>query len=84
MMKQTVLPIKLKKSDELITAHSGLIIVAEAIKSYGLEEAFKQLPKPGSNRGKKALDYLIPILLSFGGGGRELEDVERLFSDQLL
>ncbi len=58
--------------------------MAEAIKSYELEESFQQLPKPGSNRGEKALDYLVPILLSFAGDGSELEDIERLFSDKLL
>jgi hypothetical protein len=84
-MNQTILPIKLKKTEEKITAQSGLIIIGEALKAYGIEEGLKtSLPKPRSNRGNSGSAYIIPTLLSMAGGGRTMEDVQKLFSDRVL
>lgn len=84
-MTKTILPIKLKKSDEMMTGHSGLLVVGEALKATGIEMALREtLPLPLSNRGKHPATYLIPTLLSMAGGGRTLEDVQKVLSDKVL
>lgn len=77
--------IKLEKSDEKITAQSGLLLIGEAIEKYSLKEMFQtKLPLPGSNRGNKPEDYLIPMLLNFAGGGITMEDVLKIFEDKAI
>ena len=52
MIKQTILPFKLEITDEKLTAHAGLVLVAEAAEAIGLPSAFAaSFPAPGSNRG---------------------------------
>ena len=84
-MNETAKSIKYEKSDEALTAHSGLLLFAEAMKRYGIIDAFNDtLPKPGSNRGYLPSDYLIPTMLSMAGGGRTMEDVQKILDDKVL
>lgn len=84
-MTQGLLPIKLAKSDDAITPHAGLLLVSECLQAYGLREAFKhKMPQPRSHRGYSPEEFIHPILLSMTGGGRTIEDVQKLFEDQPL
>lgn len=84
-MTQGLLPIKLEKSDDAITPHAGLMLVHECIQAYGLIEAFKnKMPQPKSNRGFSPQTFIGPILLSMAGGGRTIEDVQKIFNDTPL
>ena len=77
--------IKFEKTQERMTAHSGLLVIGEALKALGITEAFeKKLPMAGSNRGKHPSRYLIPTMISMAGGGRTIEDIQKLFEDPVV
>jgi hypothetical protein len=51
MIKQTIFPFKLEISNEKITAHAGLVLVAEAAESVGLPSALEsEFPTPLSEK----------------------------------
>jgi len=55
MIKQTVLPFKLEKTKDTITAHAGLALLGEFCVGLGLlDSANTRLPKPGSGAGFRA------------------------------
>ncbi len=75
MIKQTVLPFKIETTKDTITAHAGLALVGELAVGLGVLKAVDTyLPKPGSNAGYKASEYVFPMVLVLNGGGRSLED----------
>lgn len=84
MMMQKPKKINLEFSDQKITAHSGLLLVADAIQKYGLDKEFDKLPLPKSNRGQRAAVYLMAILMNFAGGGKTMADVSRVLEDNAL
>lgn len=52
MIRQTVLPFTLERTDEALTAHGGLALLAEYNHGVGLRTlAEAHLPGPGSHRG---------------------------------
>ena len=76
MIKQTVLPFKLEKTNDTITAHAGLALLGEFCVGLGLLDSVNnRLPKPGSGAGFKASEYVFPLSLMLNGGGRSLEDM---------
>lgn len=84
-MTHGLLPIKLEKSEDNITSLSGLLLVDECMQAFDLSKAFKtKMPQPKSNRGYSPYTFIQPILLSMTGGGRTLEDTQKLFHDQTL
>src|SRR3989304_1365702 len=73
MIRQTVLPFKLERTDEALTAHGGLALLAEYTHALGLRAlAERYLPGPGSNRGyaPSAFVETVVLLLQAGGLGR--------------
>ena len=51
MIRQTVLPFKLEKTEEKVTARSGLALYAELMKGIGLEELVdRHMPRAMSGR----------------------------------
>src|SRR2546423_11649780 len=71
-LQQTLLPIKLEKSEERLTSLAGLIVVEELARAKGLWRRGDELfPKPGSGRGDRASAYVKPLvwMLQAGGGG---------------
>ncbi|MBT3408473.1 IS1380 family transposase [Candidatus Woesearchaeota archaeon] len=84
-MNQNIISIKTEKSNEKITAQSGLLIIGEALIKFKLKEMFEEiLPKPASNRGKKASEYLTAMILNFANGGITIEDVIKIFNDKAI
>jgi hypothetical protein len=84
MIRQTVLPFKLKRSRERITARSGLALFAEFFTAMGLEALIdRHMPKPGSGRGFKATSYIKPLSMMLYGGGEAIEDVREVREDSL-
>jgi hypothetical protein len=52
MIRQTVLEFKIESTEEELTAHGGLAILAEYNHGLGLRQLCdRYLPAPGSNRG---------------------------------
>ena len=85
MIRQTILPFKIEKTEDVITGHAGLSIFGEFIAGTGILETIdNNLPKPGSSVGYKPSEYIFPIVLMLNGGGRSLEDIRVIRQDNGL
>ena len=82
MIRQTVLPFKLEKTNDLITPHAGLALLGEFAIGLGLLKSVdRHLPKPGSGAGYTPSEHLFPLILMLNGGGRSLEDLRQIRND---
>ena len=82
MIRETVLPFKLDKTDDTMTALAGLALFGEFLEALGLPEKLgRAFPGPGSARGYQAWEYVRPLLLMLHGGGRTLEDLRKIADD---
>lgn len=85
MIRQTVLPFKLERTEEKVTARSGLALYAEFMKGIGLEELVdRYMPRPGSGRGFKAISYIGPVSMMLYGGGEAIEEIREIREDHPL
>jgi hypothetical protein len=85
MMKQTLLPIKIRRTKEQITPMAGLLIYTELMESFKLRKSIRSLfPKPGNSLGFRAEQYLLPLFLMFLAGGRYLEDIRKISNDTVI
>jgi len=85
MITQTLLPFKIEKSKETLTAHAGLAVAHEFNLAAGLEKLLnRHLPPPGSNRGHKPAEWIIPLILMLQGGGNDLNDIRVIAQDTAL
>ena len=79
MVRQTVLPFKLERTDETLTAHGGLALLAEfnhGLGICGLTDRY--LPSPGSNRGYAPSVFVDRLILMLQAGGQCLEGLRAL------
>ena len=75
MITQTVLPFKLEKTQELLTAHAGLIPWHGFHPVMGLDRLLdNNLPSPRSGRGYRPSEVIM-LLLMLLGDGRDLKDM---------
>jgi hypothetical protein len=82
-LQQTLIPIKLELSNERLTSMAGLMLVEEAARSHGIWKRVDELfPGPGSGRGHRASEFVRPLVWMQHAGGRHLEDVRELRSEQ--
>ena len=85
MIRQTVLPFKLEKTNDLITPRAGLALLGEFVIGLGLlKKLDRHLPKPGSGAGYDPSKHLFPLMLMQNGGGRSLEDLRQIRKDDGL
>jgi len=85
MIRQTVLPFKLERTDDTLTAHGGLVLVAEYNHGLGLRIlADHHLPGPGSHRGYAPSVFVDALVLMLQAGGRTLEDLRALQREEAL
>ena len=85
MIRQTVLPFKLERTDETLTAHGGLALLAEFTHGLGLRALVaRHLPHPGSNRGYAPSVFVETVVLLLQAGGRTLEDLRELEREDAL
>jgi len=85
MLQQSVLPLKLEGTQELLTAQAGLVLAHEFHLSLGVGDLLDEhLPVPGSNRGLRASEVVLPTVLMLQGGGKGLEDIRVLAQDKAL
>ncbi len=85
MIRQTVLGFKIENTQEELTAHGGLALMAEYNHGMGLREvADRHLPAPGSNRGYNASVFIDSLVLMLQGGGQCLEDLRELGREAAL
>lgn len=79
MIRQTVFGFKIENTEEELTAHGGLALLAEYNHGIGLRElSDRHLPRPGSNRGYAASAFVDSLVLLLQAGGRRLEDLREL------
>ena len=79
MVRQTVFGFKLERTEEPVTAHGGLALLAEfnhGLGVCGLAEQY--LPGPGSNRGYAPWVFVDRLILMLQAGGQCLEDRREL------
>jgi len=85
MIRQTVLPFKLERTDEALTAHGGLALMAEYTRALGLRALVaRYLPRPGSHRGYAPAVIVETVVLLLQAGGRTLEDLRELAREDAL
>jgi hypothetical protein len=85
MIKKNVLDFKLKRSEEKITARSGLAIFYEFFSAFNLQSLVNHImPKTLSNHGFDAWEYAQSILLTLYGGGETLADTREIRNDEAL
>ncbi len=85
MVRQSVLPFKLKRTEEKITARSGLALFAEFFQAMGVGKLLESyISKPRSGRGFEAKRYIEPLCLSMYGGAESIEDVREIREDESL
>jgi len=85
MIDETVLPFKLELTNEKLTAHAGLAVAHEFHLGLGLDRLVdERLPGPGSNRGYRPSEVVLPLVLMLQGGGRDLEDIAVIARDEAL
>jgi hypothetical protein len=85
MVTQTVLPFKLEKTNENLTAHAGLAVSHEFNLAVGTQRLLNaHLPSPGSNRGHKPAEWILPLILMLQGGGDDLTDINAIAEDTAL
>ncbi len=85
MIEQTFLPFKLERSNELLTPHAGLILAHEFHVALGVDRLLDEnVPAPGSGRGYRPSDVVLPAVLMLLGGGRDLDDIKVIAQDRAL
>ncbi len=79
MVRQTVFGFKLERTEETLTAHGGLALLAEFNHGLGVCGLVdRHLPGPGSNRGYAPSVFVDRLILMLQAGGRSLEDLREL------
>ncbi len=64
---------------------AGRRCFAEVMRSLKVREKIaSHFPRPGSNRGYEAWEYVEPLLLMMDGGGRHVEDLGEIEEDGAL
>jgi hypothetical protein len=79
MVRQTVFGFKLERTEETLTAHGGVALLAEC--NHGLAVcgvADQYLPGPGSNRGYVPSVFVDRLILMLQAGDQCLEDLREL------
>ena len=85
MVTKTVLPFKLERTSDTITAHAGLALLGEFAHGLGLPALVdRHLPLPGSGAGYRPSRFVMPLLLMLNGGGQALEDLRQIRHDAAL
>ena len=82
---QERLDFQLAPTRDTITGHAGLALFQEAALVLGVRRSIKEnLPAPGSGRGLGPQEYVLPLMLMLCGGGRTLEDIREIETDEGL
>jgi len=84
-LQQDILPFKIEKSDEPLIARAGLVLPYEMAKALKVPQVIdRELPPPGSGRGYKPSQFVMPLVLMLHGGGRKLEELREIKAETSL
>jgi hypothetical protein len=82
---QERLDFQLAPTRDTITGRAGLALFQEAALTLGVRKSIREnLPAPGSGHGFKPQEYVLPLALMLCGGGRTLEDIREIETDEGL
>ena len=82
---QERLDFQLAPTRDTITGRAGLALFQEAALVLGVRKSIKEnLPPPGSGHGLKPQEYVLPLAIMLCGGGRTLEDIREIETDEGL
>lgn len=85
MIAKNISGFKLGTTRDELTSHAGLVLFGEFSRGLGLKQLVDEhMPKPMSNAGFCASDYVFPLVLMLHGGGASLEDVREIKRDSGL
>jgi len=84
-MPQTVLPFKLEKTLEKLTAHAGLVLAGEYMQALNLNRMIDtHMPSAKSAVGYRASNYIQALILMLLGGGQSIADMRMIKNDVSL
>ena len=82
---QERLDFQLESTSDTITSRAGLALFQETALVLGVKKRIREnLPEPGSGRGFKPHEYVLPLAMMLCGGGRTLEDIREIEADDGL
>ena len=82
-MTGRILPFFVTQSKEKLTDRGSLAIIDEFLTGVGFMDQLHQVfPLPGSGKGIKAADYVRTLVYHFADGGRHLEELEAIKTDE--
>jgi len=77
--KEGILPFKVVATDEPLIARGGLVLPYEFARAIKLPEVIdRELPPPGSGRGYKPSQFVMPLVLMLHGGGKKLNELREI------
>jgi len=77
--KEGILPFKIVATDEPLIARGGLILPYEFARAIKLPQVIdRELPPPGSGRGYKPSQFVMPLILMLHGGGKKLNELREI------
>ena len=77
--RETILPFDIEPTDTALTVHGGLLLPYEMAQALKLGKVIdRELPGPGSGRGYKPSEFVIPMILMLHGGGKKLDDLREI------
>ena len=83
--KEGILPFKVVATDEPLIARSGLTLPYEFARAIKLPQVIdKELPPPGSGRGYKPSQFIMPLVLMMHGGGKKLNELREIKGEASL
>jgi hypothetical protein len=83
--RETILPFDIAPAQAALTAQGGLILPYETAQALNLPKVIdRELPVPGSGRGYRPSEVVIPLMLMLHGGGKKLDDLREIEAEANL
>ncbi len=84
-MPQGVLNFSVESTKESLTSNAGTILFGEYLKAIKVDRLCDHhLPQTKSNSGYTPFEHIQPLFLMLHGGGRVLEDIRNIHSDEAI
>ena len=84
MIPKTKPSFKIMRTDEKLTARSGLVFFGEFLSAMNLKQSLNNFPKPLNKQGYGHMEYVIPAMLTMYAGGKGFADIREIREDKVL